>query len=417
MAIQQSELTAQEIEPLGVLARRIFALQRRSPLRVIHHSFRNNLSVRTVILSRLRRMVSLAWRYAAIVSRARGIFVARQLRDLYSLAFRQGVNPAVYYALQLYDRPDGLAAANHYLARRETKSGIYNLLIDQRPEVQARAVAIRDKSVLATHCRRLGLPAAAVLAEVRDGKWIWHDDATAALDLDLFIKPAKSKGAIGAAAYQFQPPEGYIDSKGAVLTRAALLARLERRSLAKAMLVMPRLRNHPDIADLAADSLIAFRVFTCTDAMDNPHVTHGMLRVLGKLEPDWGILDEYGAAIDLQTGELGQMCSDIDLAPQSWWDRHPQTGAQVKGRIIAQWPEIAALAQRAHRAFPQRKLVGWDIALTPTGPMLLEGNLKPDTHFLQRVHRQMIGQSPLAPLLRHHLKVAEQRLLDLRTGS
>ncbi len=55
-------------------------------------------------------------------------------------------------------------------------------------------------------------------------------------------------------------------------------------------------------------------------------------------------------------------------------------------------------------------IVGWDLALTPEGAMVIEGNSDPDTHFLQRVHRRMIGRSPLAPLLRHHLQAAESLL-------
>jgi len=46
--------------------------------------------------------------------------------------------------------------------------------------------------------------------------------------------------------------------------------------------------------------------------------------------------------------------------------------------------------------FSDRMLVGWDIALTPEGPVVLEGNSYPDVHFLQRVHQQPIGMSPLA---------------------
>jgi hypothetical protein len=79
------------------------------------------------------------------------------------------------------------------------------------------------------------------------------------------------------------------------------------------------------------------------------------------------------------------------------------TGAAVAGRVVPLWPAIDALARAAHRVFADRLLVGWDIALTPEGPVLLEGNSYPDTEFLQRVHDQPIGASPLGPLLAYHL--------------
>jgi hypothetical protein len=177
------------------------------------------------------------------------------------------------------------------------------------------------------------------------------------------------------------------------------------------MLVTRRLTNHPEIADLVDESLITFRVFTCLDAEGRPVVTHGMLRTLSKLEPRWNTHEEYAASLDVGTGELRQMCGDADMAPDSWWDRHPKSGVPVKGRVIANWPAVAALAVAAHGVFSGRVLTGWDLALTPDGPYVIEGNSDADTHFLQRVHRQMIGRSAMAPLLRHHLLTAERTFL------
>ena len=82
------------------------------------------------------------------------------------------------------------------------------------------------------------------------------------------------------------------------------------------------------------------------------------------------------------------------------------------GRILPQWSAIRRLAVRAHQVFADRMIVGWDIALTPEGPMLIEGNSYPDTEFLQRVHRQAIGDSPLGPPLAHQL----DRLEAVRGG-
>jgi hypothetical protein len=126
--------------------------------------------------------------------------------------------------------------------------------------------------------------------------------------------------------------------------------------------------------------------------------------------------EEFAAAIDISTGRLQPMCGDANLAPDAWWDRHPKTGAPVAGRLVAHWPGVAALAIAAHRAFSGRMVIGWDLALTPEGPVVIEGNSDPDTHFLQRVHRRMIGRSAMAPLLRHHLAAAERLLRGVPTS-
>jgi hypothetical protein len=228
-----------------------------------------------------------------------------------------------------------------------------------------------------------------------------------ALACDLFAKTLDGRGAIGAHGYRYRGPDAYATDDGAIFSRQGMLDEVARRGTEQGMIVTPRLVNHPEIADLADRSLIAFRVFTCLDAADNPVVTHAMLRVVGKLEADWNTDEEFAAAIDLESGRLSLMCGDANLSPDAWWEKHPVTGVPVLGRRISAWPVLAALAVQAHRAFSGRMIVGWDLAWAPEGPIVLEGNSDPDTHFLQRVHRQMIAHSRLGPLLRHHLSRAE----------
>ena len=45
-----------------------------------------------------------------------------------------------------------------------------------------------------------------------------------------------------------------------------------------------------------------------------------------------------------------------------------------------------ALAAAAHRTFPSVLRVGWDLAITPDGPLLIEGNDDMGVESLQTVH-------------------------------
>jgi hypothetical protein len=178
-----------------------------------------------------------------------------------------------------------------------------------------------------------------------------------------------------------------------------ILDLVARRSKAQGQILQELLNNHPSIADLAQDSLLVFRVFTCIDRFGEPVVTHAMLRVLSKLEPSWHGTEEFAAPVDLATGTLGLMCGDQHYGPLDWYETHPVTGAPVDGRAVAQWEEIQELAIAGHRALADRMLLGWDVALTTNGPVLIEANAYPDTEFLQRVHRKPIGASPLGEIL------------------
>jgi len=93
------------------------------------------------------------------------------------------------------------------------------------------------------------------------------------------------------------------------------------------------------------------------------------------------------------------MCSDSRFGPMphrsSSDDR--RTGA---GRVVPLWTAIHALALAAHQVFADRLLIA-GIALTRTAGAD-RGHSYPDTEFLQRVHDQPIGASPLV-VLAHHL--------------
>jgi hypothetical protein len=121
---------------------------------------------------------------------------------------------------------------------------------------------------------------------------------------------------------------------------------------------------------------------------------------------------ELGSPVDLETGILGLMTGDKGDTRFQWFADHPVTGVPVLGRTLPHWPEIRAVALAAHLACPDRLLVGWDIALTPDGAVLLEGNAYPDVDFLQRVHRCPLGASPMGPLLYARLIALQQRISD-----
>ena len=82
----------------------------------------------------------------------------------------------------------------------------------------------------------------------------------------------------------------------------------------------------------------------------------------------FGIVDPVtGAVTELWTQGAG----GLGLARVN---RHPVTGAEVVGVRLPMWEEVRALAIRAAAAFPQLDTFGWDIGITPGGPVLVEGN-------------------------------------------
>jgi hypothetical protein len=75
--------------------------------------------------------------------------------------------------------------------------------------------------------------------------------------------------------------------------------------------------------------------------------------------------------VNIETGKL--MFDAVDKTGKVYAE-HPVTLTAVKGYQIPMWDECLALALHAVAVIPQIGLIGWDIAVTPAGPVLVEGN-------------------------------------------
>lgn len=55
-------------------------------------------------------------------------------------------------------------------------------------------------------------------------------------------------------------------------------------------------------------------------------------------------------------------------------EKHPVTGTVFEGYQLPFWNEVVDLVTKAHGCFRGIQSIGWDVAITPTGPILIEGN-------------------------------------------
>lgn len=75
--------------------------------------------------------------------------------------------------------------------------------------------------------------------------------------------------------------------------------------------------------------------------------------------------------------EEGNLISD---AYDEWFDTyvtHPDTGTVIKGMKLPFIPEAREMVKKAALLVPEVRYVGWDVAITQDGPVLIEGNFYP----------------------------------------
>lgn len=78
---------------------------------------------------------------------------------------------------------------------------------------------------------------------------------------------------------------------------------------------------------------------------------------------------------------------------------HPGSNICMLGRKIPYWDEVVIMVKRAAEMMPSVKYIGWDVAISSEGPILIEGNHDADLDIME-----FVGHSGYLPEIKEHLK-------------
>lgn len=139
--------------------------------------------------------------------------------------------------------------------------------------------------------------------------------------------------------------------------------------------------QHETISQIYPDSVNTLRIVTLTSDDGEPHLLYAFIRIgNGGRVVDNINAGGMAAPIDLETGVIDKVAFDKD---SRYYEKHPQTGSPIVGVRIPMWREATALVLEAAKMIPQLRYVGWDVAITPNGPIFVEGNQHPGHDILQ----------------------------------
>ncbi len=94
------------------------------------------------------------------------------------------------------------------------------------------------------------------------------------------------------------------------------------------------------------------------------------------------------ALIGLSSGEIEFPAQD---ETQQLYDKHLITGHAIPGSKISYWDDIIGLVDKASKVVPEIGYVGWDVGVTPEGPILIEGNHNPGYRY-QQLPAHLLGK-------------------------
>jgi hypothetical protein len=327
--------------------------------------------------------------YGAYVARVAGVTPVQQFLHQWAIGARYGHDWDVYYRYRLYRLRD-VRSAGLFLsleANVALREHLYATLgID--------ATRLSDKRRFYRTCMARKLPVAQTVADFENGELRWWEGTGEALPpCDLFSKEACNMKGRGAARWRWRGDGHYLDEEGASVGGHELLARLQALSLRSPYVLQVRLANHPDIGRIAPETLCTVRVVTyCPRPGAAPRHLASTFRMAGGPFPvDSFSQGGLASPVDEATGTLGPaVYKDLH---QTAVDHvtHPAFGTSIEGSRLPMWNEVIELALAAHRAFPDFPSVGWDIGITPDGPVLVEGNYNWNVHPTQQAGQRAIG--------------------------
>ncbi len=254
-------------------------------------------------------------------------------------------------------------------------------------------VLTEDKVVFDAYCRRVDLPVPPTFAVLWHPSG-WKTDGTPLHGADewvpffkrdapdeFLVKPAD--GFYGRGVRVFAREGGaFRESSGRVFSAAELHAELlsPRPYYYPKLVLQERLRNHEALLALSGSAgLQTIRIVTLVHDDGSAGVYLTFLRIISADAIvdnfDHGRTGNLMALADPASGVLERAvaCHPSVIGPV-FIERHPRTGMSIPGFVLPCYEEACALVLRAARLFLPLRTIGWDVAITPAGPVLIEGN-------------------------------------------
>jgi hypothetical protein len=146
-----------------------------------------------------------------------------------------------------------------------------------------------------------------------------------------------------------------------------------KERLSRHYLLQERVLQHPRMNELYPHSVNTIRLITFNNNGDvKPFVAAQKIGTNGRSIDNWGA-GGVAVGIDLESGRLRNDAL-VYNGFKGRVERHPDTGVLLHGFEVPYFHLAVEMACKLHSYLYGVHSIGWDIAVTPDGPMFIEGN-------------------------------------------
>lgn len=145
----------------------------------------------------------------------------------------------------------------------------------------------------------------------------------------------------------------------------------------KGYLFQRQLRPHAQVAEMSGNAIATVRLVLLVR-----NTGPSLYRAAWKLPANRNIADNFWrgnvlAGLNAETGEVVRAISGTG-ADMSDISHHPDSGQPLLGVRVPGWKELRTLCLDASRHIPGIDMQAWDVAVTDSGPVLMEVNIGGD---------------------------------------
>jgi len=306
------------------------------------------------------------------------------------LALRYRFSPIEYRTYRFFDREKKFPEMLTYLSNYEISHKVRPLMYDRRV-----LPMLTNKLLFNRYYSASGLPLPRLYA-------FFHPDSGFTVDeyplrnaedfknwltrtglKHFFIKPCGGKKGSGIIAVwdvmQVDNNSYFLTDSNAnnwkVEELAEQLSHQSGESSYPGYLVEERIEQHPLLNQINSSSVNTCRILTLVQPDNTITIPFATFRFgrKGSTVDSWS---KGGIAfqVNVETGELirGSFHPDWGLTKEVSY--HPDSRMKVRGLVVPWWNEMKDLVRKAALVTPDIKSIGWDVAVSRKGVLLLEGN-------------------------------------------
>jgi hypothetical protein len=325
-----------------------------------------------------------------------------------------------YFILRLYDDSYsneqkaafvGLAKSRNIWTRIYKNSRTVGTIIDKlASEALFRGAGFPVARTLGACNLKRDLPGIAAI----DGKTALEAFLTVQANQPLFGKPTGLSQSLGSMAIdRFDAGSGTVHLAGGKTMSVAELWDLIETNFADGYLFQERLSAHPDVAKVCGDKIATVRLLT-VEQDGEPEI----LATAWKIPAGGNVADNFWrpgnmlASVDAENGKIVEAIQGLGINRKTVF-AHPDSNEAIAGLQLPDWEAAKSLVLSASRLLHDTWMIGWDVAFTPDGPVIVEANETPDLLLMQYVP----GEGILTPRFKSFMDWVDGKNEDIKKAA